>query len=123
MKNFLVVVLTLSVATGCTSMRSYHSVSAASAAQIEPGSTATIEFVNGDSEQVEIHSYGETSLEVVSADRTVRSIDYAEIRTIHAKSLDKGRTAGAVIGGVLVLGLLSLASSGVPGFPSTAPAL
>ena len=122
MQKILAAILVMCMAAGCTTTRSYHAIGAASAEQIEPGKTAIIEFVDGSSEKVEIRSYAAASVEVVAGNGTLRSIDYAEIRTIHAKELDKAKTAGAVIGGVLVLGLLALSSSGVPGFPSTAPA-
>lgn len=123
MKNFPVAILALSIAAGCTTTRSFNSISASSAEQIEPGRTAVIEFVDGSSEKVKIHSFGQSSLEVVSAADTARSIDYADIRTIYAKELDKRKTAGVVIGGVLVLGLAGLANDLPVGLPSGAPAL
>ena len=123
MKQLLFALLAISMVTGCTTTRTYNSISAASAGQIKAGSTAVIELVDGSSEKVEIRSYGGTSVEVAAGDGTLRNIDYADIRTIYAKQLDKGRTAGLVVGGVLVLGLLALAGEGAVGFPSGAPAL
>ena len=123
MQKILVALLALSIAAGCTTTRSFHSISAASAEQIEPGSNAIIEFVDGSSEKFKIRDYGPSSVEVVAANGTLRRIDYAEIRIVHAKQLDKGKTAGVVVGGVLILGLLALSNSGPYGFPTGAPAL
>ena len=107
MQKILVALLALSLAAGCTTTRTFNSISASSAAQVEPGSTAVIEFTDGSTEQVEIRSYGQTGVEVVSADDTVRSIDYAEIRAVHARQLDGRKTTGAVILGLLAVGLVS----------------
>ena len=126
MKQILFALLAISLAAGCTTTRTYNSISAASAAQLEPGTKAVIELVDGSSEKVEIQSYADTSVEVVTEDDVLRSIDYADIRTIYAKELDKGRTTKAVIGGVLIAGLLgalALAAEGPIGMPSGAPAL
>lgn len=126
MKQILFALLAISLAAGCTTTRTYNSISAASAAQLEPGTKAVIELVDGSSEKVEIQSYADTSVEVVTEDDVLRSIDYADIRTIYAKELDKGRTTKAVIGGVLIAGLLgalAVAAEGPIGMPSGAPAL
>ena len=123
MRQILFVLMAISMVTGCTTTRTYGAISAASAGQIKPGTTAIIELVDGSRENVTIRSYGSTSVEVADGDRTLRSIDYADIRTIHAKQLDKGKTTGLVVGGVLILGLMALSSAGPIGFPSGAPAL
>ena len=107
MQKILVALLALSLAAGCTTTRTFDSISASSAAQVEPGSTAVVEFTDGSTEQVEVRSYGQTSVEVVSADDTVRSIDYADIRAIRAKQISGIKTAAAVAGVLLVVGLAS----------------
>lgn len=123
MKQILFALLVITLAAGCTTTQAYSSISAASAEQIKPGKTATIEYVDGSSEKVEIRRYGETSVDVVADNGDIRSIDYADIRTIYAKQLHAGKTAGAVLGGVLLLGILEAAGQGAVGFPSGAPAL
>lgn len=123
MQRILVALLTFSIATGCTTTRSVSPIEASVFKYAEPGKTVVIEFLDGSREKVTVRSYSPSSVEVVSADDSVRRIEYADIRRVHAKWRDKNKTAGALIGGVLVLGLLALTSSGVGGFPSTAPAL
>lgn len=120
MKKLTVILLALSMAAGCTTTRTYESVSASSAERVEPGKSAVIEFVDGSSEKVEIRHYGVSSLDVTYGDGTAQSIGYDEIRAIHAKKLHRGKTAGAIVGVVAIVGLLS-ALDGAAFFPDTAP--
>lgn len=117
MHKILVAILAMSMAAGCTTTRSFNSISASSAEEIEPGKTAIIEFVDGSSQKVEIGSYGQTSLEAVTADGTVRHIDYADVRTIRAKQLSGRKTAGVVTLALLAFGISS-ALNDIAFFPS-----
>ena len=105
MKQTLFALLAISLAAGCTTTRTMNSFSADNAERIEPGETVVIEYVDGATEKVEIHHYGVSSLDVVTADDTIQSIDYTDIRAIHDKDFSVGKTAAAGTG-VLVLAVL-----------------
>ena len=110
MKQILLTLLAISLAAGCTTTRTMESVGADSAERIEPGQTAVIEYLDGSTEKVEVRHYGANSLEVVTADGALQSIDYADIRAIHYKQFSAGKTAAAGTGALLVAILVGLSS-------------
>ncbi|MDJ0917687.1 MAG: hypothetical protein QNJ05_07980 [Woeseiaceae bacterium] len=122
MKQTLLALLAISLAAGCTTTRTFHSIDLSTATLIKPGSTAIIELVDGSREEVEIVRYRESSLVVTASDKMSRGIDYADIRAIHAKQLDGKKTAGVVALAILAAGLAT-ALGDAAFFPSTAPAL
>ncbi len=79
--------------------------------------------MDGSTERVEVRRYSARSIEVLTADDTLQSIDYADIRAVHAKQLDGRKTTGAVVLGLLAAGLVSALGDIPPGFPSGGPAL
>ena len=114
MKNFLIAILAISMVTGCTTTRTYQSVSADTANRVEPGETAVIEYTDGSTEKVEIRQYGATSLDLVGEDNTLRSVAYADIRAVHDKEFSGGKTAALGAGTLLLLTVVGLSTMYFP---------
>lgn len=123
MQQIILALLAICLAAGCTTTRTVHSLSHDSADRIESGQRAVVEYMDGSTEKVEIRHYGEEGIEVLAGDDTLQTIDYADIRAVHARRFDGRKTAGAIAAALLAVGLVSALSDIPPGFPSGGPAL
>ncbi|MDH4126730.1 MAG: hypothetical protein OEW64_14230 [Gammaproteobacteria bacterium] len=100
----IIMCLAMLANTACTSMQSIHaSEEAITEMKIRPGDKVTLNYTNGNVEEVKLVSFDETGISGIAKDGRTVAVDYAHLVSMDHKEVEVLKTVGASLGG-LVLG-------------------